>query len=310
MRNAFINSLITVAEQNPKVVLLTGDLGYTVFEPFKAKFPRRFFNMGVAEANMLGAALGLAQSGLIPVVYSIATFATMRGFEQIRTDICLHQANVKIVGTGAGLSYGHAGPTHHSLEDLALMRLLPNMAVVCASDPPMAKAAIAKAILHKGPVYLRLGKRGEPVIHRDLKKFTIGKSIWLKEGDKIALIATGNLVHTALLAADILQKTGLNPTVVDMHTIKPFDQKTLFKLYKTHAYLYTLEEHSIIGGLGSAVAEAIAEIKSAHKNRFMRIGVRDKFIDVVGTQEYLRQVHQLTPHSIAQQIHKDLKIYG
>lgn len=309
MRNAFISSLLTIAQHNSKVVLLTGDLGYTVFEPFKIKFPQRFFNMGAAEANMIGVALGMSKSGLIPIVYSIATFATMRGFEQIRTDICLHNANVKIIGTGAGLSYGHAGPTHHALEDIALMRLLPNMTIICPSDPLMAKVATEKAILHKGPIYLRLGKRGEPAIHKELHNFEIGKGIWLRRGEKIAIIATGNLVHTAVETAAILRKAGFNPTIIDMHTIKPIDTSTIKKLLINHTFVYTLEEHSIIGGIGSAVAETIAELRLSSRHHFARFGIRDTFIDVVGNQNYLRSVYKLTPQHIAAQIKKDLKTY-
>lgn len=309
MRNAFISSLLTIAQHNSKVVLLTGDLGYTVFEPFKIKFPQRFFNMGAAEANMIGVALGMSKSGLIPIVYSIATFATMRGFEQIRTDICLHNANVKIIGTGAGLSYGHAGPTHHALEDIALMRLLPNMTIICPSDPLMAKVATEKAILHKGPIYLRLGKRGEPAIHKELHNFEIGKGIWLRRGEKIAIIATGNLVHTAVETAAILRKAGFNPTIIDMHTIKPIDTSTIKKLLINHTFVYTLEEHSIIGGIGSAVAETIAELRLSNHHHFARIGIKDTFIDVVGNQNYLRSVYKLTPQHIAAQIKKDLKTY-
>lgn len=304
MRNAFSNTLTRLARQNKKLILLTGDLGYTVFEDFIKKHPQRFFNMGVAEANMMGVACGLSLQGFIPVVYSIATFATMRGFEQIRTDICVHNANVKIVGTGAGLSYGHAGSTHHALEDIAIMRSLPNMTVICTSDPVQAEMATEQMIIHQGPVYLRLGKRGEPVIYKKPSKFKIGKGIVLKEGKKVAIIATGNLVHNALLASKILEGYGINLTVIDMHTVKPLDKQLILQLSKKHELICTLEEHSIIGGLGSAVAEVIAENSIKKHLHFHRIGIPDIFIERAGSQEFLRNKYSLTPEKISKKIIK------
>ncbi len=307
MRSAFIKSLTQEASRNPNIVLLTGDLGFTVFEDFQKKFPRRFFNMGVSEANMMGVAAGMALSGLVPFVYSIATFASLRALEQIRDDICLHQANVKIVGSGAGLSYGHAGSTHHALEDIAVMRSLPNMTIVCPSDSLMAEVVTKEIISLSGPVYLRLGKRGEPVIYKHKPKVKIGKGIILKEGRDIAIIATGNIVHHALEASLLLTKKGIDCAVIDMHTIKPIDKKLVLNLLFSAKALFTLEEHHITGGLGSAVAEIISE--SDQKNiYFKRLGLPDIFVRAVGSQEYLRAFYGLTPDKIAQKIISLIKI--
>mgnify|MGYP001614220309 CR=1 FL=1 len=304
MRNAFSKTLTKLANKNKNLILLTGDLGYTVFEDFLKTHPKRFVNMGVAEANMMGVACGLSLQGFVPVVYSIATFATMRGFEQIRTDICVHNANVKIVGTGGGLSYGHAGSTHHALEDIAIMRSLPNMTVICPSDPLQTEMATEQMIIHKGPVYLRLGKRGEPVIYKKPAKFKIGKGIVLREGKKAAIIASGNLVHNALLTSKILEGYGINLTVIDMHTVKPLDKKLILQLVKSHELICTLEEHSIIGGLGSAVAEVIAENPIKKNLYFHRFGIPDIFIERAGSQEFLRKKYNLTPKKISGKIIK------
>lgn len=309
MRNAFINQLIQLAKKKRKIVLLTGDLGFTVFEEFARKFPTRFFNMGVAEANMMGVACGMALTGLTPFVYSIATFATMRGFEQIRTDICLHNADVKIIGSGGGLSYGHAGSTHHSLEDIALMRLLPHMTVVSLSDSRLVESALPAVVNHKGPVYIRIGKKGEPIIYRTKPKFKIGNGIVFKNGNDAMIIATGNLVYNALSAATILEKKGICVGVIDMHTIKPIDKQLIQTLLKQKTPIFTVEEHFITGGLGSAVAEVISE--NLHKNSpFQRIGIPDEFIHSVGTQDYLRLTYGLTPEKIAKSIERKLKKYA
>ena len=308
MRNAFSKTLTRLAKQNKNLILLTGDLGYTVFEDFIKTHPHRFINMGAAEANMMGVACGLSMQGFIPVVYSIATFATMRGFEQIRTDICVHNANVKIVGTGGGLSYGHAGSTHHALEDIAIMRCLPNMTIICPSDPVQAEMVTEQMIIHKGPVYLRLGKRGEPVIYKKTSKFKIGKGIVLRNGKKAAIIATGNLVHNALLSSTKLEGYGINLTVIDMPTVKPLDKKLVLQLVQRHEFIFTLEEHSIIGGLGSAVAEVIAENPIKKILYFHRFGIPDIFIAKAGSQEFLRKKYNLTPEKISRNIIKLINV--
>ena len=308
MRQAFVKSLLNTASRNKNIVLLTGDLGYTVFEDFIKQFPSRFFNMGVSEANMMSVACGMAQSGLCPVVYSIATFVTMRGLEQVRTDICDHKSNVKIVGSGAGLSYGYYGNSHYSLEDISIMRVLPNMTVVCLSDATLTSVAIPEIIAFNGPVYVRLGKKGEPAVYNRKPSFKIGKGIRIKNGSEATIIATGNIVYNAFSAARILEKKGINVSVIDMHTIKPIDRKILDDSVKQSKFIFTVEEHFITGGLGSAVAEVIAGERK--KARLFRLGVEDKFVNKVGSQKYLRDFYHLSPEKIALDITRVLKKYN
>ena len=309
MRNACSKTLTEIASKNKGVVLLTADLGFTVFEKFVKDYPKQFFNMGVAEANMMGVACGMAMCGFIPVVYSIATFATMRGFEQIRGDIALHKANVKIVGSGAGLSYGHAGNTHQALEDIALMRTIPEMLVVCPCDSLSTQIIVKEIIKYQGPVYLRLGKRGEPPVYSQKPKIRLGRANILSEGRDVMILATGNLVYNAVVAEKLLVKKGIKAGVVDMHTVKPLDKKLVLDLIGNTQLIVTLEEHHLIGGLGSAAAEVIAE--SPQKNiLFMRLGLPDRFISTVGNQEYLRKIYKLTPVQIASSISAKLKLYA
>jgi len=296
MRYAFIKTLTKLASKNQKIFLLTGDLGYTVFEDFATAFPKRFINMGVAESNMVGVAAGLSLEGFIPFVYSIATFATMRPYEQIRNDICLQNLNVKIVGVGGGLGYGHAGPTHHSQEDIAIMRVLPNITIVCPADPFEVEVATEQAAKLKGPVYLRLGKAGEPKIHPKKPKLKLGKGIIMRDGSDVLLLATGNQVINSLLVAEVLSKKGIAAKVINLHTIKPLDKELILDSVKKIKYVVTIEEHSVIGGLGSAVAEVLA---SEEGNTVLkRIGIADKFSKIVGDHEHLRNHHSLTPEKI------------
>lgn len=309
MRNAFIETLEKEVKANPNIIVLTGDLGYTVFDQFKIRYPKQFINMGVAEANMMGVAAGLALSGKIPFVYSIAPFVCLRPYEQIRNDVCMHNANVKIIGVGGGLAYSNAGPTHHVNEDIAVMRVLPNMTVICPSDPIEVRLAVKGMIRYKGPVYLRLGKHGEPIIHKTKPNFKIGKGIIIKEGRDIALISCGSITHNALLTAEILEKKGIFTTIVSMHTIKPLDTKLLSNVIKKFKAVFTIEEHNIIGGLGSAVAEFIAE-NQTKTIIFKRLGVNDVFCRQIGDYDYIRDCNSLSPKKIVNQIIKTLNIHG
>lgn len=310
MRNAFIETLEEEASKNKDIILLTGDLGFTVFENFQKKFPNRFFNMGVAEANMMGVATGLALSGKIPLVYSIAPFITLRPYEQIRNDVCLHNVNVKIIGVGGGLAYAHLGPTHHITEDLAIMRVLPNMIVLCPADPIEAKLAVKATIKHQGPVYLRLGKKGEPKIHTGEIKFEIGKGVIVKKGNDICLITCGPIVYNALQAAFLLDKEKISTAVVSMHTVKPLDILLLENLIKKYKAIFTIEEHNLIGGLGGAVAEFLAENLNKKNLIFKRIGLNDCFCQEIGDYDFLRNIYNLSPQKIAKTIIDYLKKHG
>lgn len=304
MRYAFIQALEKLAAKDDRVMLLTGDLGFTVFENFASLFPQQFLNMGVAEANMVSVAAGLVSAGKIPFVYSIATFMSMRPFEQIRNDVCAQNLNVKIIAAGGGFSYGHAGLTHHSLEDIAIMRVLPNIKIICPSDPLMVKSVVKTAYNTVGPMYIRLGKSGEPNIHPNLK-FKIGKGIILREGNDTALFSTGNMVATALEISSQLEKFRVKATVVELPSIKPIDKELILTQIRKYPSVFSLEEHYRTGGLGTAIAEIISE--NGIKSKLLRIGVADQFQKIVGDQQYLRQLNQLTGKKAAKTILHNLK---
>ncbi len=305
MRTAFAKTLLELAKKNKSIWLLTGDLGYSVLEDFNAAFPERYLNIGVAEQNMIGIAAGLALSGKCVFAYSIIPFVTLRCFEQIRNDICLENANVKLIGIGEGFSYGQLGPTHHSIEDIAVMRSLPNMTVICPGDPWEAEEATKAISKIKTPVYLRLGKAGEPRLHRNGGKFTIGRGIILRSGNDLTIISTGSMLQTALEVYEMLSKQKFSVRIISMHTVKPLDEKLILESARTTGAIFTLEEHSIIGGLGSAVSQTLME--SGIKCRFHSFGVADKFTKMAGTQQYLKMVNGLSADEIFKKITKKMK---
>jgi transketolase len=286
MRNTFIYTLIEEAKKDERIFLLTPDMGFSVLETFRDLFPDRFLNVGIAEQNAVGVAAGLALSGKIVYVYSIIPFVTMRCFEQVRVDVAYMNTNVRLVGVGAGLSYGPAGATHHSIEDIAIMRALPNMTVCCPGDPIEVREIVKQSVQYNGPIYIRLGKNGEPKIHSEDTKINIGKAIEVTQGEDLALITTSNMLEQGKLWVDEWAKEGKYASLISMPTIKPFDEEIVLKLIEKKNPIYTLEEHSIIGGLGSAVAEVIAESGSGVK--FKRIGIPDTYTHHVGSQNYLR----------------------
>ena len=304
MRIAFVNTLQELAEKNKNIMLLTGDLGYSVFERYIKLFPKQFINMGVAEQNMTGVAAGLAIENKTPFIYSIVPFITMRNFEQIRNDICYQNLNVKIIGVGAGFSYGPYGHTHHGLEDIGILRTLANLTIICPGDPIETELAVKKAIEIKGPVYIRLGRAGEAIVHDKRPKFSIGKGLIIKEGKDITIIATGNMLGIGLEVSKKLKNRGISVRLISMHTIKPFDSEIIIDSVKKTKAIFSLEEHSIIGGLGSAVSEVLAENKIS--TRFKRLGVPDRFTKEIGDQEYMRKVNGLSIDSIVEVILKSL----
>lgn len=305
MRTAFINTLIKQAKAHNNLFLLTADLGFNLFEPFQQAFPDRFINVGVAEQNMMGIAAGLALSGNIVFTYSIATFATMRPFEQIRTDIASHNCHVIIIGGGGGYSYGHDSLTHHAVEDIGIMRMIPGMTVLTPADPVEVTWAITYATLHPGPYYIRLGKRGEPVIHHDAVRFKLGKGTYIVKGSDIAILICGSIIKNTIDASHILAKKNIHPTIISMHTIKPIDKNLIITLSKKYKLIVTIEEHNIIGGLGSAVAEVLSEIKTSCKLK--RIGIPDTLILDIGSQQYLQNITGLSANKIAKTISHEIK---
>jgi transketolase len=301
MRNAFAKQITELAKQDGRVVLLSGDIGNRLFDDFKKQCPGRFYNCGVAEANMMGVAAGLAMSGLRPVCYTITPFLTYRCLEQIRIDVCYHQAPVTIVGTGAGLSYASLGSTHHSCEEMGMLRLLPGLAVVAPADEHEVRAALKAALRSPQPVYLRIGKKGEPKIHASEPAFAIGKAILVRPGTGVCLLCAGTLMPAALEAASLLADGGISTSVYSFHTIKPLDEEILSRVFNTFRLVITLEEHSILGGLGGSVAEWLSDQVNP-KARLLRLGTRDEFLHETCDQDEAREHFGLTSHAIAQRI--------
>lgn len=306
MRTAFLKELFTLATQDERIVLIVGDLGFGVVDPFMEQLPGQFINAGVAEQNMTGMAAGMALSGKIAFTYSIANFPTMRCLEQVRNDVCYHHANVKIVSVGGGFTYGVMGMTHHALEDLAVMRALPGLVVVAPGDPVEARAATRAVVAHAGPCYLRLGKAGEPVVHTSAIDFELGKAICVREGTDATLISTGGILQNSVRAAERLVTEGIGIRVLSMHTLKPLDVDAVLAAARETEAIFTIEEHSILGGLGTAVAEVLAETEGI-KAPLKRIGVPAAFSPHIGSQEYMLQCHGLTPEAIAKTVRNTLQ---
>jgi transketolase len=307
MRTAFIETLLELARLDERITLVVGDLGFGVVTTFMQELPKQFVNAGVAEQNMTGLAAGMALSGKIVFTYSIANFPVLRCLEQIRNDICYHDANVKIVSIGSGMAYGSLGITHHATEDLAIMRALPNMALVAPNDPVEASLATRAVVAHDGPCYLRLGRGGEPTIHTSNIDFQLGKSIRVREGNDLTLIVTGGLLQNAIGAADILSESGIRARVLSMHTLSPLDNEAVFAAARETAAIFTIEEHSVVGGLGGAVAELLLEA-GGPRIKFKRIGLNGAFSSIVGDQDYLRAQYGLDAVGILATIQSTLAL--
>lgn len=313
MRTTFINTLIELAKNDDRIVLLTADLGFSVFEKFEKEFPDRFYNIGISEQNMVGIASGLAIAGKKVYVYSIVPFITMRAFEQVRIDICYHNLDVKLIGVGGGLAYGPAGATHHAIEDISIMRSLPNMTVLAPGDPYEAKQSILETYKIKTPSYIRLSKNGEPLIHENTEnlKFEIGKSIMINEGNEILLLTTGNMLEQANeIYKDIYRLTDKKIGFYSFPTIKPIDKEMILKISKKYKYIVTLEEHSIIGGLYSSISEVLMKnnLKEFKLERIIPFAIEDKFSHCVGSQMHIRKCYNLDKESIITEILKINKI--
>jgi transketolase len=301
MRTAFIETLFELAKKDSRIVLITGDLGFGVVNRFMGELPKQFVNAGVAEQNMTGMAAGMALSGKIVFTYSIANFPVIRPLEQIRNDVCYHNANVRIVPVGGGMAYGSLGPSHHATEDIALMRVMPNMLVVAPGDPAETRLAVSVLIDHQGPAYLRLGRAGEPAVHSSSPAFELGKAITVRVGSDVTLISTGGMLYDAVQAADALGELGIKTRVISMHTVKPLDEDVVLAAARETRAVFTLEEHSIIGGLGGAVAELLLE-SCIRPSIFKRIGLSSGFSSAVGTQEFLRARYGLDTKGIVNSV--------
>lgn len=301
MRNAFADEATKLGQADSRLVLLSGDIGNKLFDKFKAANPGRFINCGIAEANMMGVAAGMALSGLRPIVYTITPFTTTRCFEQIRVDACYHNVPVIIVGTGSGLSYAELGPTHHSCEDLAILRVLPNMTVLAPADEVELRQCMRAALQLNGPVYIRIGKKGEAIIPKPDNSFAIGRSITVNDGVDVCLIGAGTIMPELLKAAELMQQQGISARVESCHTIKPLDTQMLAEVSEKFSLIAVVEEHSKLGGLAGSIAEFLA-MHSDHKPRLMSFGVEDEFMHEVGSQEFARAKYGLTAENIAAKV--------
>lgn len=306
MRDAFTRSLMTLAAQDERIMLLTGDLGFGVLTPFAAAYPKQFLNVGVAEQNMTGLAVGLTREGRIVFTYSIANFNTLRCLEQIRNDACYHRANVKVVSVGGGFCYGALGISHHATEDLAIMRALPELTVVAPGDPVEAEALTRIVAETPGPFYLRLGRGGEPVVHTDTPEVVLGRPLTLRRGQDLAIVAIGGLLGNAVAAADLLAAEGIAASVTSLHTLKPLDEAAVAELARGIGLVVTVEEHIAQGGLGGAVSEVVAGLAGT-RARVLRLGLGQGFCETIGTQDYLRQANGLDPQGIAASIRGQLQ---
>lgn len=304
MRYATVETIYKAALKNKKIYFITGDLGHFGEKEFRQNIPQQYINAGVTEQNIIGVAAGLALTGAKVFVYSIVPFITMRCYEQIKDDICYQNLDVTLIGMGGGFAYGPYGNTHCSIEDIAIMRVLPHMKIFCPANPMEAVQATQIILAHKGPNYIRIGRGKEP---EPKKKYTIhfGKSYIAKKGSGITIFTTGTVLDEVITAASILSQKGIDTEVIHMPTIKPFDKKTVLNRIRERRALFSVEEHSIIGGLGSALAEVISESKNAVP--FKRFGVNDVYLHIIGSPAYLRDQHGISARKIVTSITKYLK---
>lgn len=300
MRGTFINTLTEAARENESIYLVIGDTGFSVFEPFEKEFAGRFINVGIAEQNFVSFSAGLAAMGLKVFAYNVVSFMVERAMEQIILDICYQENPVVLVGVGGGFAYGTAGPTHHAVVDIALLRAIPGLTIVCPADPVEMKAAVLAAVDFPAPLYLRLGRSVDEVVHKQPIDFKIGKAILMERGTDVAVFSYGTMQKEAVQACALLRAQGISPSLYSMHTIKPLDKQAICDAAKTHKAIVSMEEHSIIGGLGTAIAEVLAE--QSGKIPFQALGVADAFAPVTGSRDYLLDLNGISPVKAAKTI--------
>ncbi len=305
MRDIFVKTLIDLAKKDRNIELVTGDLGFGVLKPFWEQCPDQFTNAGIAEQNMASIAAGMAQEGKIVFVYSIGNFPTLRCLEQIRNDCAYHDANVKIVCVGGGFAYGSLGMSHHATEDLAVMRALPNMVVMAPGDLIEAREATRAIAKQSGTCYLRLGRGGEKAIHKTIEDFKIGQALKISDGEKLTIFSTGAIFDEVQDACDMLRQKGWTPAVYTFPTVKPMDLAVVEQCCRKYEWIVTVEEHTVVGGFGSAVAEAMASVDGA-RARLLRIGLQDEYSNQVGDQKYLRRLYGIDSQSIFEKVYLHL----
>ena len=290
MRKTFVDTLTELSRKDKKVMCIIGDTGFSVFEEYEREFKERFVNVGIAEQNFVSFGAGLAAMGMKPFIYNVASFMCYRAFEQIELDVCYQENPVVLVGVGGGHAYATAGPTHHAYWDVALMTQLPNMTVLCPADPIEMKECVKAAYMLQKPVYIRIGRSIDPIIHENPINFQIGKGIQMASGQDAVLLATGTVVKDALKVANMLMEKGIKIAVYSMPSLKPFDTQMISELSKKYRKIYTMEEHSIRGGLADAVRLSLATIgkQSVEVKGF---GFSDTFAPVTGSREYLNHLY-------------------
>lgn len=298
MRERCLKTVTELARDDERIVFIGSDLGVGVMADFKAAFPDRFFMEGIAEQNLVGVAAGMAMEGRIVFLNTIATFLTRRCFEQVVVDLGMHNANVRLIGNGGGVVYAPLGPTHLASDDLAIMRAVPNMTILAPADAEEMARAVRATIDHQGPVYIRVAKGHDPVVTTDTDAFRIGRAVPMRDGHDALIVTTGVGLQVCLAAADQLTAAGIDATVLHMPTVKPLDEESLAAAAERVPVVVTVEEHSVIGGLGSAVAEFLAEADLVSQRKFRRIGFSDVFPSGYGDQAGMMRRHGISPEAI------------
>lgn len=302
MRQTSLNMVYELAKKDRRIFFIGSDLGYKVLQKFKEEIPERFFMEGVSEANVIGMAAGLAFEGKIPYVNTISTFLTRRCYEQVVLDLCLHNLPVRLIGNGGGVVYAPLGPTHLAIEDIAILRAIPNMAIVAPSDAEEMKRLIPQTVDYPGPIYIRLGKGGDPVVSSDKNRFQIGKGIEMKSGKDALIATTGVTLKIALEAASKLSENGISAGVLHFHTVKPFDSELLLEKSSSVKAVVTVEEGVIHGGLGSAASEVLMESNLVSGLRFARVGIADIFPEEYGSQDSLMKSLGISTERVVSEI--------
>ncbi len=299
MRKTSLQMVYELAKRDPRVIFIGSDLGVDTLNEFREEMPDRFFMEGIAEQNVVGLAAGLAMEGYIPYVNTIATFLTRRCYEQVAVDLCMHNLPVRLIANGGGLVYAPLGPTHLAIEDLSIMRALPNMTVVAPADKEEMTRLMACSLDYPGPMYVRFGKGGDPVVSCEDRGFEIGKAIVMRPPGRFLLISTGVMTNRALAAAEMLAAQGITCGVLHMHTVKPLDEEVVLRLAQRVEGVVTIEENTLVGGLGSAISELLMDRLSGRMPAVLRLGIPDSFPEKYGSQDELLAHFGLQPDAIA-----------
>lgn len=304
MRTTFIKTLTKMAREDEKIMCVIGDTGFSVFEEFEKEFGERFLNVGIAEQNFVSIGAGLAAMGMKPYIYNVVSFMTLRAAEQIMLDVCYQENPVVLVGVGGGLAYATAGPTHHAFQDIAMMSAIPNMTVICPGDPIEMKSIMQKSKDYNRPLYIRIGRSVDPVVHMNPIDFEIGKAIKMYEGTEATIFVTGVMLQEAVKVRELLYKEGLSIALYSMPSVKPIDKNIIKERAALKKPIFTIEEHSIIGGLGDAVGRVLCENMMTSPVYFHKFGIDDQFAPVTGSRDYLRDLFGISANKITKKILK------